>query len=554
MSDINFASFDENEHEEKEDVSEERPHKSLDQMKYETMIVRIGIASLVCSAMMFIGQIVAVASVWRQDPGSSVTGFGLCLFLFLIWVVINSVYGQNKSLIGGMKETLIPTPMSFNFRIRSVEEMRLMIPAKWLIGFAITYIVTSIIISTCEAYLISLGIISYYSDLGPIRGFRIAFSVVFISTAVTCICLATKLQRRSTAIALFLFAILSLVAASFLSSFWYLRADMRFLSTMNYKDYEETKTKVLSHMTKTEDGKILFPLKPWSFIMVAMNCFPLLLITLSVCLIFVCLNMFFSIKIMQGSTNEPQEKKTSLIYISIGTILLIVGFAINVGMIIVPNLGHFDWMMAMEWIYKPMTFSTLSLLFGGFLALSIGTSEKLSRKFGLLMHSFVMLASLIVLLMHTSHLLNETSYVHSYGDFECVKHNESHMCLEAKCVSGSGYDYYGRNTRECNLTDACIETPKVCDGVLDLLSTYNNTPIDKEGCDYTPHLKIHYFADELFCGKKWEGVYAMIFGSGAIGILCCIAIWIISFNTLLMVFKLIRNAVRQIFCAQIPLQ
>ena len=164
MSDINFASFDENEHEEKEDVSEERPHKSLDQMKYETMIVRIGIASLVCSAMMFIGQIVAVASVWRQDPGSSVTGFGLCLFLFLIWVVINSVYGQNKSLIGGMKETLIPTPMSFNFRIRSVEEMRLMIPAKWLIGFAITYIVTSIIISTCEAYLISLGIISYYSD------------------------------------------------------------------------------------------------------------------------------------------------------------------------------------------------------------------------------------------------------------------------------------------------------------------------------------------------------------------------------------------------------
>ena len=553
MSEINFASFDENEHEENEDVSEEKPHKSLDQMKYETMIVRIGIASLVCSAIMFIGQIVAIASVWRQDPSSSVTGLGLCLFLFLIWVVINSVYGQNKSLIGGMKETLTPTPLRFNFRIRSVEEMRLMIPAKWLIGFAVTYIVTSIIISTCEAYLISMGIISHYSDLGPIRGFRIAFSVVFISTAITCICLATKLQRRSTAIALFLFAILSLVAASFLSSFWYLRADMRFLSTMNFKDYEETKTKVLSHMTKTEEGKILFPLKPWSFIMVAMNCFPLLLITLSVSLILVCLNMFFSIKIMQGSTNETQEKKISLIYISIGAILLITGFAINIGMIIVPNLGYFAFYKTIEWIYKPMTFSTLALFFGGFLALSIGTSEKLGRKFGLLMHSFIMLASLIVLLMHTSYLLDETSQVYSYGDFECVKHNESHLCLEAKCAIAD-YDYYGRKTRKCNLTDVCIETPKVCDGVLDLLSAYNNTPIKKEGCDYTPHLQISYFADELFCSKKWEGVYAMIFGSGAIGILCCIAIWIMSFNTLLLVFKLTRNAVRQIFCAQIPLQ
>ena len=162
------------------------------------------------------------------------------------------------------------------------------------------------------------------------------------------------------------------------------------------------------------------------------------------------------------------------------------------------------------------------------------------------MHSFIMLASLIVLLMHTSYLLDETSQVYSYGDFGCVKHNESHLCLEAKC----GYDYL----RECNLTDTCIETPKVCDGVLDLLSAYNNTPIKKEGCDYTPHLQISYFADELFCSKKWEGVYAMIFGSGAIGILCCIAIWIMSFNTLLLVFKLIRNAVRQIFCAQIPLQ
>ena len=103
MADINFTNFDENDEETEQQQEEEKNHKSMDQIKFETMIVRIGIASLVCSALMFIGQIVAAASSWRQDPGSAVTGFGLCLFLFMIWVVINSVYGQNKSLIGGMK-------------------------------------------------------------------------------------------------------------------------------------------------------------------------------------------------------------------------------------------------------------------------------------------------------------------------------------------------------------------------------------------------------------------------------------------------------------------
>ena len=64
MADINFANFDENEHEENDQEQEDKPHKSMDQMKYETMVVRIGIASLVCSALMFIGQIVAAASTW----------------------------------------------------------------------------------------------------------------------------------------------------------------------------------------------------------------------------------------------------------------------------------------------------------------------------------------------------------------------------------------------------------------------------------------------------------------------------------------------------------
>jgi len=82
------------------------------------------------------------------------------------------------------------------------------------------------------------------------------------------------------------------------------------------------------------------------------------------------------------------------------------------------------------------------------------------------------------------------------------------------------------------------------------LSYYNDTAVDVQGCEFNPHLRISHFADELFCGEKWEGIYAMIFASGAIGILATIAIWIMSFQTLVLVFKLIINGVRQIFCAQ----
>jgi len=201
----------------------------------------------------------------------------------------------------------------------------------------------------------------------------------------------------------------------------------------------------------------------------------------------------------------------------------------------------------MDWIFVPMTFSTLALYFAGFLAISVAASEKLGRKFGLFIMSIIALASLILVLVHTSYLLSDSKYVRTWGDFDDVSHNDSHMCID----SGSRDVWEYRN---CNFTENCIETPKVCDGILDLLADYNSTVINVPGCDFNPSLTIKYFVDELFCGQKYEGVYAMIFGAGAIGILCCLAIWIMSYNTLVLVFKLIRNGIRQIFCAQIPLQ
>ena len=93
--------------------------------------------------------------------------------------------------------------------------------------------------------------------------------------------------------------------ASFLSSFWYLRADMRYLSTMGWQHYDETKNLVLPHMQMDPNGHFYFPLYPWSIIMVVMNCFPLVIVSISIALVFLCLNLMIAIDFIK---NVVQDK------------------------------------------------------------------------------------------------------------------------------------------------------------------------------------------------------------------------------------------------------
>ena len=103
-------------------------------------------------------------------------------------------------------------PLRFNFRIRNLEEMRLIVPQKWLCCIAIVYFVSSLFMASCESYLLSKGIRSNYSDLGPIHGVRIGLAVLFISTGITCLCLINRAQKRSTALATLFLAISSLIS------------------------------------------------------------------------------------------------------------------------------------------------------------------------------------------------------------------------------------------------------------------------------------------------------------------------------------------------------
>ena len=55
--------------------------------------------------------------------------------------------------------------------------------------------ISGIIIGSCEIYLMSHGIKSWYSLLGPIRGYRIGFSVIFIANGILC-CILLKLNAK----------------------------------------------------------------------------------------------------------------------------------------------------------------------------------------------------------------------------------------------------------------------------------------------------------------------------------------------------------------------
>ena len=135
--------------------------KSFEQIKFEHLINRLSQACLVCSVILFIGQIVSVSASYQPDTSSVITGFTISLLLFLIWLAINKIYRDNSG--GNLNSN---GPLQLKFRIRNLEEIRLIIPKKWLCVFSVVYFLTSFLMISCETYLLSHGITSYFSDLG----------------------------------------------------------------------------------------------------------------------------------------------------------------------------------------------------------------------------------------------------------------------------------------------------------------------------------------------------------------------------------------------------
>ena len=71
------------------------------------------------------------------------------------------------------------------------------------------------------------------------------------------------------------------------------------------RETRETKNLVLPHMHLDPNGHFYFPLYPWSIIMVVMNCFPLIIVSISIALVFLCLNLMIAIDFIK---NVVQDK------------------------------------------------------------------------------------------------------------------------------------------------------------------------------------------------------------------------------------------------------
>ena len=164
---------------------------------------------------------------------------------------------------------------------------------------------------------------------------------------------------------------------------------------MGWQNYDETKDLVLKHMQMNSDGHFYFPLFPWTLIMVVMNGFPLVNVSISIALVFLCLNLMVAIDIINDNPDENNDNQYysrendsfSVSFAIIGSILLLCGFVINVNMILLPNLGYFSYQDVLHRIFTPMTSGSLSLFVGGLLALKVASHGGLWKKFTLFLLS-----------------------------------------------------------------------------------------------------------------------------------------------------------------------
>ena len=82
-----------------------------------------------------------------------------------------------------------------------------------------------------------------------------------------------------------------------------------------------------------------------------------------------------------------EDEKFNISFVIIGSILLICGFVNNVNMILLPNLGYFNYHDVLNRIFTPMTFGSLSLFVGGLLTIKVASHAGLMKKFTLFLIS-----------------------------------------------------------------------------------------------------------------------------------------------------------------------
>ena len=123
-----------------------------------------------------------------------------------------------------------------------------------------------------------------------------------------------------------------------------------------------------------------------------------------------------------------------------------------------------------------------------------------------------------------------------------IHQNETHFCIDLS--GGNNYDYYS-----CKEGQKCVELKAKCDGILDFVST----PEMAQNSTRRYGQEI-YFADETDCNKdRFTPIFVSIFGLNALVIVSCVAIWILTFNSVPLVVKMVLNTFKRVFSDHVPL-
>ena len=111
---------------------------------------------------------------------------------------------------------------------------------------------------------------------------------------------------------------------SILCKYYFISSGIK-LGSFFGRGYEnELMEHIMNSMAKeTKTDKLYFPFYPWTPIVILMNVFPYWIITVSICLIILCLYLLFSIQIHHNS-NIQDAKKNATQLVLIGNLKKIV--------------------------------------------------------------------------------------------------------------------------------------------------------------------------------------------------------------------------------------
>jgi hypothetical protein len=140
--------------------------------------------------------------------------------------------------------------------------------------------------------------------------------------------------------------------------------------------------------------------------MVVMNSVPLYILSISIGVIVMSLNLILATSPtspMSPTSQTVQSKQlgVSRSFVCIGILLILVSILTSITVLTIPHLYLAHWHYGLTYnIYNPVVFMTLTLAISGLLALS--NSGSTWRSFGLFILSFVILGSCIFMVIQMS--------------------------------------------------------------------------------------------------------------------------------------------------------